>query len=180
MLAPYQAVRCRDGYITLGAGGDRLFSRLCEVLGHPEWHADPDYANDTLRVRNRAALVERIEAITTLEPREHWLSRLDDAGIPCGPINNYAEAFADPQVRARGMIVELDHPTLGRVRTPGSPVKMSETPPLVARPAPRLGEHTRQVLREAGCSDEEIATILTGGTHPPVRDLPPEGGSPAS
>ena len=133
---------------------------MCDLLGHPEWVADPDYANATLRVRNRAALAERIETITAEHTRQHWLARLDAAGIPCGPINTYAEAFADPQIRAREMVVEIEHPTLGRVQTPGSPIKMSETPPVVARPAPLLGEHTREVLREVGYSDEEISILL--------------------
>ena len=166
MFAPYQAIRCADGYITLGSANDRLFQRLCALLGHPEWTAEPAFANATLRVRNRAALAARIEAITASATREDWLARLDAAGIPCGPINNYAEAFADPQVRARGMVVEMDHPALGRVRTPGSPIKMSETPPLVTRPAPMLGQHTREVLREAGYSDEEIASL---SRHAPAR-----------
>jgi crotonobetainyl-CoA:carnitine CoA-transferase CaiB-like acyl-CoA transferase len=159
MLAPYQAVRCADGYITLGAGGDRLFRRLCELLGHPEWIVNPDYANDTLRVRHRAPLIERIEAITSLKPRHHWLERFEAAGVPSGPINDYAEAFADPQIRAREMVIEVDHPTLGRLQTLGSPVKMSETPPSVARRAPLLGEHTREVLREVGYSDDDISAL---------------------
>jgi crotonobetainyl-CoA:carnitine CoA-transferase CaiB-like acyl-CoA transferase len=162
MFAPYQAIRCADGYITLGSANDRLFQRLCDLLGHPEWVADPDYANATLRVRNRAALADRIETITAEHTRQHWLARLDAAGIPCGPINTYAEAFADPQIRAREMVVEIEHPTLGRVQTPGSPIKMSETPPVVARPAPLLGEHTREVLREVGYSDEEISILVYG------------------
>jgi crotonobetainyl-CoA:carnitine CoA-transferase CaiB-like acyl-CoA transferase len=163
MLAPYQAIRCADGYITIGAGTDRLFGRLCDLLEHAEWSADPLYANETLRVRNRAVLAERIEGITTRQPRQYWLARLEKAGVPCGPINDYAEAFADPQIRARGMVVEIDHPTLGRMRTPGSPIKMSKTPTTVERRAPLLGEHTREVLREAGCTDEEIATVLAAG-----------------
>jgi formyl-CoA transferase len=162
MLAPYQAIRCSDGYVTLGAANDRLFQRLCDLLGHPEWAADPDYANDTRRVRNRAGLIERIETITSARPRQEWLERLEAAGIPCGPINNYAEAYADPQIRAREMIAEVDHPTLGRLRMPGSPIKMSGTPTVVSRRAPLLGEHTRDVLREAGCSEEEIASIVAG------------------
>jgi crotonobetainyl-CoA:carnitine CoA-transferase CaiB-like acyl-CoA transferase len=162
MFAPYQAIRCADGYITLGAANDRLFQRLCDLLGHPGWAANPDYANDTLRVRNRASLVARIEEITVQQPREHWLARFDAAGIPCGPINDYAEAFADPHIRARDMIVEIDHPTLGRMKTLGAPVKMSETPPIVARRAPLLGEHTRAVLVEAGFSEEEIAELTAG------------------
>src|SRR5687767_5885726 len=108
MLAPYQAIRCADGYITLAGGTDRLFERLCTVLGHPAWAADPEYANDTLRVRNRASLVARIEAITAEQPREYWLAQFDSAGIPCGPINDYAEAFSNPQIQARGMVVEME------------------------------------------------------------------------
>ena len=159
MFAPYQAIRCSDGYITLGAANDRLFQWTCELLGHPEWVHDPAYANDTLRVRNRAALVAQIEAITVQQTREYWLSQFDAAGIPCGPINNYAEAYADPHVQSRAMIVEVDHPTLGRLRMPGPPVKMSETPPRANRRAPLLGEHTREVLLEAGYTDEEISKL---------------------
>jgi crotonobetainyl-CoA:carnitine CoA-transferase CaiB-like acyl-CoA transferase len=156
LLAPYQAIRCADGYITLGTANDRLFQRLCELLDHPEWARDPDYADATRRLRNRAALVERIEAITMQHPRAHWLAHLGDHGVPCGPIHDYAEAFADPQIRAREMVVEIDHPTLGRMRTLGAPVKMSETPHLVRRRAPLLGEHTLEVLQAVGYSDEEI------------------------
>ena len=163
MIAPYQAIRCADGYITLAAGTDRLFPRFCDVLGHPEWVVEPAFANDTLRVRNRAALVGRIEAITTREPRQTWLTRFDAARIPCGPINTYAETFADRQVRARGMIVDVDHPTLGPLRTLGSPIKMSATPPVAGRRAPLLGEHTREVLGQAGCSESEIRAVLSEG-----------------
>jgi formyl-CoA transferase len=160
MFAPYQAIRCADGFITLGAANDRLFQRLCDLLGHPEWMSDPDYLNATLRVRNRASLAERIERITVEHPRAHWLGTFDRAGIPCGPINDYAEAFANPQILARDMVVEVSHPTLGQLRTVGAPVKMSETPPNVHRRAPLLGEHTREVLREVNYSDEEIAALL--------------------
>jgi formyl-CoA transferase len=146
MFAPYQAIRCADGHITLGAANDRLFSKLCALLGHPEWAAESDYADDTRRVRNRAPLVARIEQITATEPRAHWLATFTQAGIPCGPINNYAETFADPQILAREMLVEVDHPALGRLKMPGSPIKMSETPPTPRRRAPMLGEHTREVL----------------------------------
>jgi formyl-CoA transferase len=150
MLAPYQAIRCADGFITIGAGTDRLFARLCALLGHAEWAADPDFANETTRVTHRARLAHLIEGETIHRPRAIWLSRFDEAGIPCGPINTYPEVFADPQVLAREMVVEIDHPTRGRVRTLGSPIKMSRTPPRVAGPLPQLGEHTREILDDPG------------------------------
>jgi crotonobetainyl-CoA:carnitine CoA-transferase CaiB-like acyl-CoA transferase len=162
MSAPYQAVRCADGYITLAAANDRLFHRLCELLDRPQWATEADYADDTARVRNKAKLAAAIETVTLEQPRRHWLDLFDANGIPCGPINDYAQVFADPQVVARGMAVEVEHPTLGRIRTLGSPIKMSETPPLVGRRAPLLGEHTEEVLREAGLSDEEIARFKSG------------------
>ena len=159
-LAPYQAIRCADGYITIGAGTDRLFAELCDVLDHPEWAADAEFADTSARVRNREALVERIEAITATKPKAHWLAQLDARGIPCGPINTYAEAFADPQVHCaqdgRGDRSSDARPQ----RTLGSPIKMSDTPPVVGRHVPLLGEHTGEVLRELGLTAQEIAEIV--------------------
>ena len=148
MIAPYQAIRCADGYITVAAANQRLFERLCDRLGHPEWPRVPQYADDTVRVRHREALVQLIESVTTGASRRHWIDLFEANDIPCGPINSYDEMFADPQVLARGMVNEIDHPTLGRMRTLGSPMKMSRTPPQTARRAPLLGEHTAEVLRE--------------------------------
>jgi formyl-CoA transferase len=159
-LAPYQAIRCADGYITIGAGTDRLFRELGDLLGHPEWSTVGEFVDTASRLRHRAVLASRIEAITSLHPRAHWLARLEARGIPCGPLNTYADAFADPQVVAREMVVEIDHPALGRLKTLGSPIKMSGTPPAVGRHVPRLGEHTREVLLEAGFSEPEIESLL--------------------
>lgn len=159
MSAPYQALACADGYITIGAANDRLFERLCGLLGHPEWPRDPDFANDTARVANRQALAARIEAVTMTRPRAHWLALFEEHGVPCGPINTYADVFNDEQVAARDMVVDTDHPTLGRLRTLGTPLKMSRTPPRPGRPAPLLGQHTDEVLREAGCGGEELAAL---------------------
>jgi len=163
MNAPYQAVRCADGYITIGAANERLFRRLCDVLGHPKWTQLPEFADNANRVRHRAALAERIETITSERPRTHWLALLEQNDIPCGPINNYEQVFADPQVLAREMVVEVDHPTLGHLKTLGSPIKLSATPPDVRRRAPLLGEHTDEVLTQAGYSNTEIAELHRSG-----------------
>jgi formyl-CoA transferase len=160
MNAPYQAIECADGYITIGAANERLFRRLCEVLGHAEWTANPDFADNASRVTNRGALAARITAVMRDHPRAHWLALLDANDIPCGPINDYAQVFADPQVLGREMAVRIEHPTLGAIKALGSPIKMSETPPNVARRAPLLGEHTREVLREAGYSDRDIDLFI--------------------
>jgi formyl-CoA transferase len=150
MSAPYQAFRCADGYITLGGANDRSFHRICEVLGHPEWKQAPEFLTDGMRIRNRADLATRIEAITSTKPRAHWLELFEANNIPCGPINDYAQVFEDPQVIARELVVGVEHPTLGAIKALGSPIKLSETPPAVRRRAPLLGEHTDQVLAEAG------------------------------
>ena len=163
MSAPYQAIRCADGYITLGAANDRLFARLCEVLGHPEWAADPDYASDSVRVTHRESLAARIEAVTVEQSRAVWIERLEARDIPCGPINDYQEVMRDPHVQARQLVVETEHPTLGRISTLGTPLKLSDTPLVPGRPAPLLGQHTDDVLREAGYTTEEIATLKAAG-----------------
>jgi len=163
MNAPYQAIRCADGYITLGAANERLFRRLCEVLDHREWGEDPAFVDNASRVKHRDALAARIEAITVTQPRGHWLSLFQANDIPCGPINDYAQVFADPQVLAREMVAETDHPTLGHLRTLGSPIKMSATPPDVTRRAPQLGEHTDDVLIEAGLTAADIAALRSSG-----------------
>ena len=161
MSAPYQAIRCADGYITLAAANDRLFRRLCDLLDRSQWLTDPDFADNTHRVKNHERLAREIEAVTGEQPRRHWIALFEANGIPCGPINNYQQVFADPHVRARNLVVETIHPRLGRLRTLGSPVHMSITPPVVGRPAPLLGEHTVDVLRELGYDDEAIARITS-------------------
>jgi crotonobetainyl-CoA:carnitine CoA-transferase CaiB-like acyl-CoA transferase len=163
LSAPYQAIRCSDGYITLGAANDRLFVRLCGLLGHPEWTQRPEFASDAGRVANRTALAELIEGITSESPRRHWLDLFDANDIPCGPINDYEQMTQDPQVVARRMVLETEHPTLGRLRTLGSPLKMSGTPPAPGRRAPLLGEHTTDVLLQAGYTEAEIAELRRMG-----------------
>jgi len=160
LSAPYQAFRCADGYITVGAANQRMFAKLAAVLGHDDWLADVRFASDASRVEHRAALASAIGAVTITRRCADWLTALDAAGIPCGPIHDYAQVFADPQVVAREMAVPVDHPTLGRIRTLGTPVKMSETPLQVGRRAPLLGEHTAQVLREHGFTEDDMRPLL--------------------
>lgn len=157
--APYEAVRCADGYITIGAANDRLFARLCGLLGHPEWTSEPMFATNATRVEHREELARRIEAITVERRRVDWIERLEAEGIPCGPINTYAEVFADPQIRAREMVVATEHPALGPLRTLGTPLKLSKTPLDARRPAPMLGQHTDEVLSAAGFSAAEIDNL---------------------
>jgi crotonobetainyl-CoA:carnitine CoA-transferase CaiB-like acyl-CoA transferase len=164
MNAPYQAIRCADGYITIGANTDRLFLRLCEVLGHPEWAGAGEFADNASRVRNRVELAAAIETVTLGRPCRRWLDMLEAREIPCGPINDYSQVFADRQVLAREMVIETDHPVLGRLRTLGSPIKLSRTPPDATRRAPLLGEHTHEVLKELGFSDDEIERLTPMNT----------------
>ena len=161
--APYQAFRCADGYITIGAWSDRLFARLGDVLGRHAWLDDPALATSDGRVASRARLAAEIESVTATRPRAHWLALLEAHDIPCGPINTYEEALTAPQALARGMVREVDHPTLGRLRTLGSPLKLSASPAAEARPAPVLGAHTNEVLAAAGYADADLAALRAAG-----------------
>ena len=162
MSAPYQAFTCADGFITIGGANDRSFVRICEVLGHPEWAQMPEFKTDGMRTKNRADLAAKIEAITSTKPRGHWLALFDANNIPCGLINDYSQVFEDPQVIARELVVEVEHPTLGAIKALGSPIKLSATPPDVKRRAPLLDEHMEEILREAGLSEKEIAELRDG------------------
>jgi len=163
MTAPYQAFQCADGYITIGAANDRNFAKLAAVLGHPEWTSDSRFVKDHLRVQHRDELAALIEAVTVTETRDAWIARLDQAGIPCGPILDYEGALNTPQAIAREMTVAVEHPRLGRLRTLGTPLKMSATPLNPRGRAPMLGEHTDMVLLDAGYSDDEIEQLRYAG-----------------
>ena len=163
MTAPYQAFRCSDGYITIGAANDRTFAKLAGLMGHPEWTSDPRFATNTCACDTATELAALIEAVTSTATRAEWLSGWRQPGIPCGPILDYAEAFAEPQAIAREMTVTVDHPTLGPLRTLGTPIKMSDAPLNPARRAPMLGEHTDEVLNTLGFSDHEIDQLRSAG-----------------
>lgn len=163
-LVPYQAFRARDGYLMVGAGNERLWKGFCELLGAPEWADDPRYDSNAKRVERRAELVRLIEDRLAARPRDEWVAAFAAAGLPAGPINDIGEVFADPQVQHRGMAVEVEHPTAGRIRLPGIPVKFAATPARVQGPPPLLGEHTDAVLRELlGLSEAEVAALRADG-----------------
>lgn len=163
MFAPYQAIRCADGHITLGTANDRLFTRVCDLLGHPEWSTDPRFADNPTRVTHQQALASEIETVTATESCAHWLALLEANDIPCGPINDYASVFADSHLAARKMSLTIDHPVLGATRALGSPIKMSATPTNAHRRAPLLGEHTNAVLMDYGFAEAEISALRAGG-----------------
>ena len=163
MTAPYQAFRCTDGYVTIGAANDRNFTKLARVLGHPEWVSDVRFSVDYLRVQHRDELASLINEVTSREPRAFWLEQLDKAGVPCGPILDYEDALTTPQALAREMTVDVEHPTLGTLRTLGTPIKMSAAPLNPRRRAPLLGDHTDAVLNSAGYSDNEIERLRNSG-----------------
>jgi crotonobetainyl-CoA:carnitine CoA-transferase CaiB-like acyl-CoA transferase len=159
LTAPYQALRTRDGHITVGANTQRLWRRLCDAIDRPELAADGRFATNDARMANRAELASELEAALAARSTDEWVAVLGEAGVPCGPIHDYRQVFEDPHTQARGMQVRVTHPVEGETSALGIPVKLSETPGSVRRPAPLPGEHTAEVLREAGFSDEEIAAL---------------------
>jgi crotonobetainyl-CoA:carnitine CoA-transferase CaiB-like acyl-CoA transferase len=150
LTAPYQALRTRDGHITVGGNTPRLWERLCEAIGRPELVSDARFATNDDRMEHRPELVAELEAALAARDTGEWVEALTAAGVPCGPIHDYRQVFEDPHTRAREMEVTIEHPVEGAMRALGIPVKLSDTPGSIRRPAPLLGEHTDEVLREAG------------------------------
>ena len=163
LAAPYQALRASDGWLTVGANNDKLFEALCRALERPDLLDDARFRGSRERLRNRDALVPLIEKTTVQAPRAHWLERLDKAGVPAGPINTYPEALADPHTLAREMVVDLVHPGAGPIKALGVPVKLSETPGAVDRPAPLLGQDNAAILTELGYSEAEQQALADQG-----------------
>jgi len=155
LAAPYQALRASDGWFTVGANNDKLFDAFCRAIERPDVLDDPRFAGSRERMRHRDALIPIIEKTTSQAPRAHWLARLDAAGVPAGSINNYPEALADPQTLTREMVVDLVHPGAGPVKALGVPVKLSDTPGAVDRPAPLLGQDNAAILAELGYTEAE-------------------------
>lgn len=147
-IVPYQVFKATDGWIIIACGNDGQFRKLVDVGGEPALADDPRFATNPQRVRNRDILVPLLEPMMLCRTRAEWIAELEKAGVPCGPINDLAEVFDNEQVLARGMRVDLPHPTAGQVSVPASALKMGETPVEYRRPPPLLGEHTVSVLRE--------------------------------
>ncbi|MEZ5535948.1 MAG: CaiB/BaiF CoA-transferase family protein [Thiolinea sp.] len=159
-IVPYQSFPGADGYFILAVGNDAQFARLCGLLGRDEWTAETAYGSNQLRVQKRAELVPLLEALFRQQSTAYWLAELEKLGVPCGPINTIEQVFADPQVRARGMRIEAEHPLAGSLPMVNSPLRMSESPVKVDRAPPLLGEHTEAVLGDLlGLGAEELARL---------------------
>jgi crotonobetainyl-CoA:carnitine CoA-transferase CaiB-like acyl-CoA transferase len=169
--APYQAVRSADGWFTVGATTPRTWTSFCQVLGLERLEHDERYADGNRRLRHRDSLIPAIEEVTRTRPTAHWISRLEEAGVPCAPIQDYGQVFNDPHLLARGFFWDAPHPTVGRARQLGNPVRLSGTPLRRERAAPLLGEHSRAVMAELGYGDEEAGELVRRGVlgEPPAR-----------
>ena len=147
LVAPYQAMEAADGYFNLGVANQAVWQRFCDAVGRQDLLTDPRFTSNPDRTQHHLELAAAIEETTSTKPTAHWLDLLDKAGVPAGPIYDMAQVFADPQVQARQMVVELDHPVAGRVKHLGIPVKLSETPGEIRMTAPTLGQHTDEIFR---------------------------------
>jgi crotonobetainyl-CoA:carnitine CoA-transferase CaiB-like acyl-CoA transferase len=157
--APYQRFETQDGYMMIGASGQSIWERCARALGHPEWLADPRFAKATERRKNRFALEKEIVAVLVTASTAHWTKVLDDAGVPCGPVYTYAQLFSDPQVKHREMVVHADDAELGRVPHIRTPIRMSAAAVAVRRTAPRLGQHTDEILAGLGYAPAQVAEL---------------------
>ncbi|HXF83698.1 MAG TPA: CoA transferase [bacterium] len=157
-IVPYQAFQTADGYVNVAVGSEAIWRRFAELVD-PALLDDPRYATNRTRVAHRKELVARLEEIFRRQTTREWTAALDAAGVPCGPILSVEEVFADPQVLHRRMLEEVDHPTVGRIKQTGVPVKLSETPGRIRSAPPTLGQHTEAILREVGLDAEAIAAL---------------------
>jgi len=163
-LLPYQTFRTQTRDLALAVGSEKLWRDFCPVIGCPELTDDPRFFNNTARVQNRPALIARLQEVFLTRSFEEWETLLVGAGIPIGAINNIEQVVEHPQVVARGALVEMQHPRVGKVRVVGVPIRLSETPGSVRTPSPSLGEHTETVLAEVlGMTAQEIAALREAG-----------------
>jgi len=162
-IAPYQVLPTADGSFIVACGNDNLFGKFAEVLGRPDLPTDARFATNGKRVANRAELTRIISEITAKRTMRHWLDALEGAGVPCGPINDLKQVFEEPQAVARGLRMELAHPSAGKVALVRSPMRFSETAVKHDAPPPTLGQHTGEVLQWLGKSEADIARLRSEG-----------------
>jgi crotonobetainyl-CoA:carnitine CoA-transferase CaiB-like acyl-CoA transferase len=162
-IVPYQTFRASDGFVNICCGNNSLFERFCQAVDLDDVAEDDRFSENDRRVANRAVLVPLLEKRVGELTTDEVVRRLREANVPVGPINGLAAVFADPTVRHLGLIAEVDHPTAGRIRAPGIPVRMDGTPPSVRLHPPLLGEHTAEVLAEVGFTADEIAKLRKDG-----------------
>jgi len=165
-LAPYQDFPTRDGSMLLAIGNNGQFERFCEAAGHADWARDARFASNTLRVRHREVLIPMMEDVTRMRSTAEWIALLEDKAVPCGPINDIGQAFRDEQVKARGLAVTLPRDAgdgIGAITGVASPLRLADTPPVLRRAPPALGQHTDEVLAELGLSPEQIVALHASG-----------------
>nr|WP_288500715.1 CaiB/BaiF CoA-transferase family protein [uncultured Pseudomonas sp.] len=163
-IVPYQAFPTADGDLILTVGNDSQFRKFCEVAGHPEWGLDPRFASNCQRVAHRAELIPLIRQATVFRTTAQWVSLLEAAGVPCGPVNDLQQVFADPQVIARGLRLDLPHPLAGNTPQVASPLRLSASPVEYRQAPPLLGEHTERVLGEVlGLDAAQIQALRAQG-----------------
>jgi crotonobetainyl-CoA:carnitine CoA-transferase CaiB-like acyl-CoA transferase len=163
LTAPYQAFPTADGWINLGGANQSNWERIVRAIGMPELATDERFRNNTERMRNLKTLVPILGDALKKKPSAHWISVFEAEGVPVGPVNKTSDMVSDPQVKAREMVIEVDHPKAGRVKAIGHPVKFSETKVEASRPAPLLGQHTRDVLKDLGYDDARIDALAREG-----------------
>jgi crotonobetainyl-CoA:carnitine CoA-transferase CaiB-like acyl-CoA transferase len=169
-LAPYQDFPTQDGAMLLAIGNDGQFARFCEAVEHPDWAADARFASNTLRVKHREVLIPAMEAVTRTRTTAQWISLLEDKAVPCGPINDIGQAFADTQVQARGLVVKqplapaiVAQTAIESIASVASPLRLVDTPPVLRRAPPMLGEHTDEVLAELGLVGPQRVALRQAG-----------------
>ncbi len=157
-LVPYQAFMCQEGeYINIAVGSERLWDRFCKAMGKEDLFEHPDYAQNGDRVRNRSKLIPLLQEEFLKKPVGQWVDQLEEGGVPCGAINQLSNVFSDPQVLSREMLLEIPHPTLGKIKQAGIPIKFSRTPGSIDKHPPLLGEHAGEILAELGYTDEDVS-----------------------
>ena len=161
---PYQDFPTADGHMILAIGNDGQFARFCHAIGEPGWAQDARFTHNAARLANRAELVERIRAVTVMRTTRDWISLLEQHAVPCGPINTVRDVFEDPQVKARGLQIAMQHPQAGEVPLVASPIRLSDTPVSYRHTPPQLGQHTDEVLtRHLGLTAEALQTFRDNG-----------------